>query len=302
MNPPALRPGTPALPAKAPEAARRRRLLRAAALGTAAALVGWTGAPQARANLSGPASQADTRRRALIIGNARYPQGRLRNAVNDARLIAAAARHLGFQVVLQEDAPRATMVQALGAFLDDDADDAVRLFYFAGHGGQFRGHQFLLPSDAQPGSEEAYAALGIDTQDITDRLARTACGVNLLIFDACRCAPGSPRRGLPQAAARPPAIAPIPVPRGTLVVYSTAPGAAALDGQTDAALPDGAHGPFALHLAHEMQRPDVPVELMLKRVRMAVMRATDNRQIPWDASSLAGEFCLAGSGAAPTHP
>ena len=240
-------------------------------------------------------------RRALIIGNARYPGSPLRNPVNDARLIASTAGAIGFQVALHENASRAEMLQGLSDFLEDADTAQVRLLYFAGHGACFRGRNFLLPVDVQIGPEEELPARAIDLQDITARLSRCSSGVNLLVFDACRTAaevPGSRAqlRSLDGTRPVPRGSAPMIPPQGTLVVFSTAPDQPALDGAA------GACGPFARHLAAEMTRIGVPIEVMLKRVRMAVMRETGNRQVPWDSSSLAGEFCLAEFTGDPVRP
>jgi uncharacterized caspase-like protein len=244
---------------------------------------------------SDPHPTPPARRRALIFGNAHYPDGVLRNPVHDARLIASSANSLGFQVDLREDQGRTQMLQGLSTFLDDASTADVRLFYFAGHGSQFRGRNFLLPVDARVLIAEDVPASGIDAQDLLDRLSRCTSGVNLLVFDACRQAAGEssprlPMRGLRGTGATVRELAPMIAPQGTLLVYSTAPDRPAFDGSV------AGPGPFARHLAEEMRRVGVPIEVVLKRVRWAVMQETGNRQVPWDASSLTGDFYLAGSG------
>ena len=258
--------------------AGRRRTLRIAA--GAALLAGWGGVAGA------PGSGART---ALVMGNAAYRSAPLRNAVGDARLIAGTLAELDFRVVLLEDAGFSRMTEALRQWLLGASEADSRLFYFAGHAVQYQGRNWLLPVDAALKSETELRSAAIDAGELVDRLSRFERGVNVVVLDACRNWPeslvaagprsrsssGVPRQGL----------APADAPRGTLVAYSTAPGSVALDGS-------GAHSPYTRHLAEQMRVPGLPLENVFKRVRAAVLQESRQTQVPWETSSLIGDYCL----------
>jgi hypothetical protein len=210
----------------------RRRLL----LGAAA----WALAPGVRA--------ATAPRSALILGNARYPGAALKNAGNDAQLIHSVAGELGFLSTLLLDADLARMIEAVQRWLAASSASTTRLLYYAGHGAQYRGRNYLIPIDAELRSEDDLPGRALEVDGITDRLSRLATGVNLLVLDACRSAPllrpppGSRQRaGAGRAPA--PGLAALQAPRGTLVAYATAPGALAADD------PAADHSPYTRHLA-----------------------------------------------------
>jgi uncharacterized caspase-like protein len=236
---------------------------------------------------AGPASAA-LPRRALVIGNNAYLGAALKNAVNDARLMASTLGELGFGVDLLEDASRDRMLQAAASFFASTVDAEVRVLYFAGHGAQYRGRNFLMPVDAQLGSEDDLPARAVNAQDLADRFSRFTQGVNLLIFDACRSAPvraaGGPKTRAIGADSQ--GLAPTLAPRGTLIAYATSPDRVALDN------PNASNGVYTRHLARQLRTPGTPVEQVFKRVRLAVMHDTGNRQVPWESSSLVGELVL----------
>jgi uncharacterized caspase-like protein len=256
----------------------RRKLL---AAGAVAALL-----PPGRA-------RATSQRSAIVIGNAAYQRSPLRNAVADARLVSGGLRGIGFDVDHHEDLPQEAMLTALARWLQRASASEVRLLYFAGHGAQYRGQNFLLPVDAQPREEADLLRVSVNASELIDRLARRAQGVNVVVLDACRggLPPLEPPRARPQVrdiqlgGAAGSGLAAEVSPKGTLIAYAAAPGAAALDGT-------GANGAYAYHLANEMQVPGMPIETVFKRVRAAVARDTGNRQVPWETSSLVGDFCL----------
>jgi uncharacterized caspase-like protein len=171
------------------------------------------------------------------------------------------------------------------------------LLYFAGHGAQYRGQNFLLPVDAQPREESDLLRVSVNASELIERLARQAQGVNVVVLDACRggLPPLEPPRSRPQSrdiqlrgAGANSGLAAEVSPTGTLIAYAAAPGAAALDGS-------GSNGAYAQHLTTEMQAAGTPIETVFKRVRTAVARDTGNRQVPWETSSLVGDFCLRGT-------
>jgi uncharacterized caspase-like protein len=222
-------------------------------------------------------------RAALVIGNAAYLIGSLRNSVNDARLIASTLRRLAYDVEQHEDMAMPDMLKVLDGWIQRTALAETRVLYFAGHGAQFRGQNYVIPVDAVLSEEADLLKYTINFSDVIDRMARSGQSVNIIVLDSCRSGlpPLEPTRGQPKQAKRrikyPPA--------GTIVAYAAAPGAVAMDGRQS-------NGPYAKHLAVEMLIPAATVENVFKRVRSAVAQETGNRQIPWETSSLVGEVCL----------
>ena len=213
-----------------------------------------------------------------MIGNSSYKDAPLKNPVNDATDIAAALRDLGFQVVLRTNANRRQMVEAVREFGSKLKKGGVGLFYFAGHGMQSRGRNFLMPVGA---ALEAEADLEFETVDANMVLAQmdeAGNRVNIVVLDACRNNPfvrsfRSASRGLAQMDAA----------TGTFLAYATAPGSIAADGE-------GRNGIFTKHLLSSLKNQESRVEDVFKRVRVQVARETANKQIPWDLSSLTGDF------------
>lgn len=269
-----------------------RRWALAQMAGAAAAALGLPA--QARAQPGASASSGA--RTALVIGNGAYLVAPLKNPVNDARLVASTLRGLGYQVSVLEDATLAKMAEAARDWVLASRGAGARFFFFAGHGSQIRGRNFLLPVDAQLRSEDELPFKALNATDLVDRLSRYEQGVNVVVLDACRNAPfptasseGGRTRLLGQGL--PPGMAPAVAPRGTLIVYSTSPGMVAADGSGNASV-------FTRNLAEQMGAgAHAPVELVFKRVRTAVIRETNSAQVPWESSSLVGDFCLQPSSA-----
>jgi uncharacterized caspase-like protein len=231
-------------------------------------------------------------RSALIVGNAAYAAAPLTNAGNDARLMQSVAQELGFQVTLLLDADLLQLLEAISRWLAQGPAGGTRLFYFAGHGAQYRGRNYLVPVDAELRSEADLLARALDATSLAERLSRRGQGVNLLVFDACRSAPMlSPPPGSrlrTQPGGRPPqGLAPVVAPRGTLVAYATAPGSLAADD------PNSRNSPYTRNLAAQLRTPGLPIEAVFKRTRAAVLEETGGTQVPWESSSLVGELCLA---------
>ena len=223
------------------------------------------------------------RRVALVIGNNRYASAPLLNPVNDARAMASALQGAGFSVILKTDAGQGELLAALRDFgnrLKDGGPGTAGLFYFAGHGMQVKGRNFLVPIGANIEHEDELAYQALDAQAVMDKMESAGNGTNIVILDACRNNPfvrsfRSGRQGLAQMDA----------PVGTLVAFSTAPGSVASDG-----LQGGSNGLYTSHLLSAVQRPGLKVEEVFKQVRAAVLRDSQHRQVPWEASSLVGDF------------
>jgi hypothetical protein len=227
----------------------------------------------------GPAPE---KRLALVIGNGAYPAAPLRNPVNDARAVAERLRGLGFEILVRENASQREMRRAILEFGDRLREDGgVGLFYFAGHGMQVAGRNYLLPVDAVVRSEREVEVESVDVAAVLARMETAKNRLNIVILDACRDNPFE--RGFRSAAH---GLAAIEAPSGTLVAYATAPGRVARDG-------DGDHGVYTGALVKALGERGLRIEEMFKRVRQAVQEATGGEQVPWEASSLVGEFAFA---------
>ena len=232
--------------------------------------------PQQEATTVAPAS-ADTRV-ALLIGNSGYTDAPLKNPVNDARAMKQALEACGFQATLLEDAGKRKMEDAIRSFGERIRGGAVGLFYFAGHGVQAKGANYLIPVGARLESEVDVTYEGVDVGQVLDRMEAAKNGLNILILDACRNNPfarswRSADRGLAQVSA----------PTGSLIAYATAPGRTAADGE-------GSHGAYTEALLEELKDPGVKLEEVFKRVRQKVKRGSNDAQVPWESNSTVGDF------------
>lgn len=236
------------------------------------------------------ATQAQTspERVAMVIGNESYARLPLRNPVNDARAVAAALKAVGFNVMLRENAGYSTMVEAMREFLDRSGDAEVRLVYFAGHGAQFDGKNYLIPVDATLQHDKELTTKAANATELAAKLAQHKSGVNIMILDACREAPYPlvATRNPLRSRAVAPGLAGATAPQGTLIAFSTGPGGIALDG------PAGANSAYTRHLVAHLAEPGLAIEQLFKRIRIGVSRDTQHKQIPWETSSLMGDFCF----------
>jgi hypothetical protein len=236
---------------------------------------------------SGFAAHAD-KRVALVIGNSGYQNTpTLANPVNDAEDLAVALKRVGFDVVLERNLNKRSMEQAIGRFarLAQDADTA--LFFFAGHGIQHRGLNYLVPIDA---TLEDEFSLNFDVTRVDDVLfaLERARGVKILVLDACRDNPlldrltrtAATRDLLPTKG-----LAKIEPTRGMVIAYSTQANQIAVDG-------GGRNSPFATALVKEIDQPGVEIGTLFRRVAADVHRLTKGRQLPELSISLVGEFYL----------
>lgn len=224
------------------------------------------------------ATAAKNTRTALVIGNAEYRVSPLRNPVNDARDIAATLRSAGFDVTLKLNATLRDMEDAVRIFGKKLRNGGVGLFYYAGHGIQIRGSNYLVPVGAVIESESDVKYGALDAGLILGKMEDAGNKMNIIILDACRNNPfarsfRSANKGL----------AKMDAPRGSLIAYATAPGSVAADGT------DG-NGIYTKHLIKNIRTPGLTIEEILKRVRVAVVAETGEKQIPWEASSLMGDF------------
>jgi formylglycine-generating enzyme required for sulfatase activity len=220
---------------------------------------------------------------ALVIGNGTYVNaGTLKNPPNDAKAMAAMLRRAGFDVIERENATRRGMIEALRSFSEKLSPGGIGLFFYAGHGIQARGANYLIPIDAALAAEDDLRYETTDLQDVLNRLDDAKVRLSLIILDACRDNPfvrsfRSTTRGLAQ----------VDAPRGTLIAYATAPGKEAADG-------DGANGVYTAELLKAMSEPGVKLQDVFEHVIDSVERKTANAQTPWISSSFRGDFYFFG--------
>ena len=262
-----------------------RRSLRCVAWVTGLLLL--AGAPSAAAAERMRGVTVTEERIALVIGNAAYRNDPLDNPVNDARLIGQALKASGFSVSLRENLDRNGLISALGDFSNRLGENTIAVLYYAGHGLQLRDRNYLIPVDAAFRSEDEIPLAGVDLGFLLGRMATARSRINIVILDACRNNPFSGKGG-PSAQG----LAQMDAPVGTLLAYATAPGKLAADGS-------GANSLYATHLSRHLTTPGLPVEHVFKRVREAVVRDTRELQVPWESSSLQGEFAFVPGVAAP---
>jgi hypothetical protein len=218
---------------------------------------------------------------ALVIGNGSYLSvGRLRNPANDAASVAAMLRHVGFEVIEQEDASRRAMIQATRTFAEKLSPGGIGLLFYAGHGIQSQGANYLVPVDASLAVEDDLKYETLDLQDILNKLDDARVRLSIVILDACR---DNPFRVFRSATS---GLAMINPPAGTVIAYATAPGKVAQDGSGD-------HSVFTAELLKAMGKPDKLLDVF-EHVTDAVERQTGNVQTPWINSSFRGDFYFTG--------
>jgi len=220
---------------------------------------------------------ATEQRIALVIGNSAYSSGPLKNPVNDAEAMAAALQKLGFKVTLKKNANLETMEEAIEDFGNWLKRGGVGLFYYAGHGVQVSGINYLIPVDAKVNKESDVRYKALDVGRILDEMANANNGMNIVLLDACRDNPfgksfRSASRGLAIVSNS---------PSGTFISYSTSPGQVASDGE-------GKNSPYTRALLENISKPGLTIYDVFMNVRSKVKKETG--QVPWELSSLEGRF------------
>lgn len=215
---------------------------------------------------------------ALVIGNGAYKSAPLTNPINDANEMARALRDTGFKVIHRDNATQKEMNALIRDFGDQLSSGGVGVFFYAGHGMQVRGRNYLIPVDAQIEREDEVSYNSVDANLILEKMESARNRLNILILDACRNNPfarsfRSGNQGLAQMDA----------PVGTLVAFATSPGAVASDGS-------GKNGLYTKYLLEGMKRQGTKLEDIFKTVRASVRRESEGKQIPWEATSLEGDF------------
>jgi hypothetical protein len=235
------------------------------------------------ATASGAWAQAGVEpRTALVIGNSAYPFALLGNPANDATDLAQVLRGAGFDVTLQTDTDQQTMQEAVhtfGAKLKQKG--GIGLFYFAGHGMQMNGENYILPIMQGEATKEAIRTHAVSAGDVVDTMSVASTALNIIILDACRDNPLS--RGETRGLSR------IDSNASLFVSYSTSPGMLALDG-------DGRNSPYTKNLVAAIAQPDLSIEETFKRTLKGVYQETHGQQTPWISSSFFGDFVFRPTG------
>ena len=236
-----------------------------------------------------------TPRTALVFGNAAYsaPDRPLKNPVSDARLMARTLKELGFDVRLREDVDRRSMLQALRELEDTlRKTKGVGFVYFAGHGVQVNGRNYIVPIGANLVRDVDAQKNAIDADAVLQSLRDTGAKLNILVLDACRNNPLLATSRSAGAAGAKAGLAPMRPPEGALVAFATEPGRLASDGK------ETGNGLYTRHLAKWIKEPDLTLEQVFKRTREAVQTESKGEQIPTEYSVLTGaDVYLAGTSA-----
>jgi uncharacterized caspase-like protein len=219
-------------------------------------------------------------RYALVIGNASYKNSPLDNPVNDARDMATSLRRLGFDVIKKENLSRKEMANSIREFGELIAKGGVGLFYYAGHGMQVKGKNYLIPVNANIQHEDEVAYESIDVDRLLAKMHSAGNRLNIVILDACRNNPFA--RSFRSSAK---GLARMNAPVGTLIAYATSPNRVASDGKRGER-----NGLYTKYLLENMEIPDLEIGQMFRRVRRAVRIASNKVQIPWESSSMEGDF------------
>lgn len=218
-------------------------------------------------------------KKALCIGNAAYPEDPLKNPANDAESVSRRLEALSFSCMLLKDASISQMDASIKAFSAELKDSDVGLFFFAGHGMQIDGENYLTAVDTDFYDENAAKYSSHELSRIIDVLEKGANSTSIVILDACRNNPYEKRwRGVGSRG-----LAPVYAPKGTIIAFATSPGQVALDGT-------GNNGQFTSALLCHIDTQNLTIEDLLKRVRNTLSASTAGRQTSWEHTSLMGDF------------
>ena len=226
---------------------------------------------------------------ALVLGNGGYMHvAKLPNPAKDAESMAALLKADGFEVIAGSDLTREQMVERVSEFaaaLSNGADAAV--IFYAGHGIQIAGKNYLIPVDANLRSTYDVKANTIDADDIVD--SASSAKVKLVLLDACRNNPFADQMSRGDVKSRSVAgnsgLAAMQSAEGTMISFATSPGATALDGE-------GGHSPFTVALLHNLDKPGVEINDAMTQVRAEVQENTSKQQQPWANTNLTGKFYM----------
>jgi uncharacterized caspase-like protein len=226
---------------------------------------------------------------ALVIGNNDYEFSPLENAVNDATKVAGVLKQKGFKVILKTNLTYARMKEAVREFENElAAKRDVGLLFYAGHGVQIKGENFLIPVNNQEMRDEMDVQdKAINVDDIALRMRQSKVKLSVVILDACRDNPFKPTAARSRSMGMTRGLTPMQAAEGMVIAYATDPGSTASDG-------DGGQGLYTKHLIKALQTPNLQIEDVFKQVRREVKEASGGKQVPWFNTSVDGHFCFGG--------
>ncbi|GLH79603.1 hypothetical protein SSBR45G_45120 [Bradyrhizobium sp. SSBR45G] len=240
--------------------------------------------PQADSAPAAPQQGAEPRV-ALVIGNSSYQNAPpLENPDNDAHAVAKLLNSAGFEVITATDLTQNEMLKVVQDFSSRVAahgPNAVAMVYYAGHGVQLAGENYLIPIDARIVAPSDLTTSTVRLVDLMATLDAIPSRMRIVVLDACR---NNPFPSINDAGR---GLAIVDAPNGSIVGYSTSPGEEALDGR-------GEHSPYTQAFLNLARQPNLPIEQLFKRVRLQVNQTTDGRQTPWESSSLTSDFTFFG--------
>jgi uncharacterized caspase-like protein len=223
---------------------------------------------------------SDEKRLALVIGNGEYLMSPLRNPPNDANVIADELKQLGFEVMVYTNLSQNDMKTRIREFGDKlSAQKGVGLFYYAGHGMQLNGENYIVPVSAVINKEQDVELEAVNLKRILGEMDYAENDLNIIILDACRNNPfaRSFRSGGENG------YASVSAPKGTYIAFATAPGSVASDGAGD-------NGLYTQELVKALKNPGLKIEDVFKQVRGSVYKISNQEQLTWENSSIFGDF------------
>jgi formylglycine-generating enzyme required for sulfatase activity len=226
---------------------------------------------------------SDIRRLALVLGNSNYRHGELRNAGNDARDMSKALKRLGFTVVEGYDLDKKAANRKIREFGNKLGPNKVGLFYYAGHGAQYHGIDYLIPLSADIETQDEIDDEAINAGTILDKMEAARNGFNIMILDACRDNPFPRSFSRSAGSSGWSGSLADDAPRGSLVAYATGRGQKASDGT-------GRNGLYTKHLLEAIESRQLELNDVFKQVRRRVLEESGDLQMPWERSSLTGDF------------
>ncbi len=219
-------------------------------------------------------------RHAFVVGNAAYPKWPLKNPLNAARAVASSLNAAGCLTTTATDLSLRSLEQSVNTLISKVKDGDLVLFYYAGHGIQIDGDNYLVPIDFDAKDEVDAKYASYSATRIQERLERAGARVVILVLDACRNNPFQATRSLGNG------LAAMGTGKGSFIAFATAPGKTADDN------PRGANGLFTSHLVEALAQPGLTLDQVFNRVRERVYQDSQGRQVPWSVSSVIGDVYL----------
>jgi formylglycine-generating enzyme required for sulfatase activity len=253
-----------------------------------AAAQGQTAPEKTRELIADEKPEKEQKRLALVLGNAEYQHtASLKNAANDAVDMTDALRTLDFEVMSGVNQSKTQMKKLIREFGEKlNKQGGVGLFFYAGHGVQYRSKNYLIPVDADIPVEDEVEDQAVDVNLLLAKMDTAKNDLNIIILDACRNNPFAKEWSKYRSMNEEDGLAKIPAPKGTVLFYATEPGKVASDGA-------GRNGLFTEVLLEQIKKPDVELDAMIKSVRRTVAEKSKNKQTPYNEGTNFNDFYFA---------